>query len=55
MDETAQPPTGAKQTTMKTPAKMRRKEMNVVELAGVAGPEEFVRFGTPEQDRKSVV
>src|SRR5262245_48321093 len=48
MDDSAQPPTGAKQTTMKTPAKMRRKEMNVLKLARVAGPEEFVRFTTPE-------
>src|SRR5678816_3665953 len=48
MDKTAQPSAGVKQTAMKPPAKMRRKEMNVAKLARLAGPEEFVRFSAPQ-------
>src|SRR6476659_9508209 len=48
MDERAQPPAGMKQSAMKLSREVRRKKMNVPELASLTGPEEFVRFGAPE-------
>src|SRR5512138_2253591 len=48
MDKSAQPPAGMEESTMKLPAEVRRKKMNIAKLTRLARPQKFVRFGAPE-------